>query len=229
MKFLQDLLNWSEAWAPLIPLAVYILYKPKPKWTKPIVIYLVIAVILGTAVDVIWQRKHLGIDWWFQENLSWWYEGEHFKNTIFYNFLSLARLLFFTWFFGYMGSFFKRLNRFIPAIFVVLLIVNFKVFEDIKVFSSRQHAFEVAILLFYSLVFFYKVNMDDSIPSAAALPQFWFVTGLTLYAAINFFIFLFYNYLMEEYVEYAVEIWNVHNISYIVLNILMAIAFFRAR
>lgn len=237
MKTIQQILNWSEVWSPLIPLAFYIFLRPKAKWIKPILTFLIITLVFGIAIDVIWKRKTLGLNEWFETNLWWWWEfdpviGKNvFKNSIFYNLNSLARLIFFLAFFSYFYSFFQKLNRFVPWIFLLLMAVNFIWFENIKDFSSRIHATEAAILLFCSLLYFYKTTMDDNIASPASLPEFRVVTGLTLYTAINFFIFLFYKYLMAslEFKKYAMEIWNVHNISFIVLNLFIAAAFFKAK
>ncbi|HET9745665.1 MAG TPA: hypothetical protein VFP97_08130, partial [Chitinophagaceae bacterium] len=89
------------------------------------------------------------------------------------------------------------------------------------------------IILLYCLLYFYIVNMDDQIKSLTALPHFWIVVGLTLYTSVNFLIFLFYKYLISaEFTaewEFAIDIWNVHNLSYIVLMIFFAIGFRKAK
>lgn len=238
MKTIQLILDWSEVWAPLIPLAFYIFLKPRARWIKPILIFLVITLVFSTAIDIIWFRKRFGINPWFEKNLWWWFDTDPetgkkdiFKNTIFYNLNSFARLIFFSMFFQYFYPVFKKLNRFVPWIFLILMIINYTWFENVKDFSSRQHSVEAAILLFYCLLYFYKATLDDNIESPYSLPQSWLVSGLTLYTAINFFIFLFYKYLMSlpEFKKYAVEIWNVHNISFIFLNLFIAIAFYKSK
>lgn len=237
MKTIQEILNWSEVWAPLIPLTFFTFLRPKVKWAKPIFYFLIITLIFSIAIDIIWYRKHLGINEWFEKNLWWWWDfdskaGKYvFKNNIFYNLNSFARLIFFSLFFQQFYPIYKKLDRFVPWIFLTLMTANFIWFEDIKDFSSREHAIEAAILLYYCLLYFYKTTMDESIGSPSSLPQFWVVTGLTLYTAINFFIFLFYKYLMgfPEFKKYAVEIWNVHNISFILLNIFIAVSFYKAK
>jgi hypothetical protein len=75
--------------------------------------------------------------------------------------------------------------------------------------------------------------MNDQIKSLTALPHFWVVVGLTLYTSVNFLIFLFYKYLIsEEFTKewkFAIDIWNVHNLSYIVLMTFIAIGFRKAK
>lgn len=236
METIKLILNWSEVWSPLIPLAFYIFLKPRARWIKPILIFLVITLTFSIAIDIIWYRKKLGINPWFEKNLWWWWDTDAtgkkvLKNNIFYNLNSFARLIFFSMFFQYFYPVFKKLNRFVPWIFLILMIINYQWFDNIKDFSSRQHSVEAAILLFYCLLYFYKATLDDNIESPYALPQSWLVSGLTLYTAINFFIFLFYKYLMSlpQFKIYAVEIWSVHNISFIILNIFIAIAFYKSK
>jgi hypothetical protein len=237
MKTIQFILDWSEVWSPLIPLAFFIFLRPKAKWVKPIFYFLIVTLIFSIALDVIWKRRSLGLYEWFQKNLWWWYEldpatgKQAFKNSIFYNLNSLARLIFFSMFFTYFYPVFKKMHQFVPWIFLLLSAINFIWFENIKDFSSRQHAVEAAILLYCCMLFFYKRTMDENIAAPASLPEFRVVTGLTLYTAINFFIFLFYKYLMTsiEFKDYAQEVWNVHNISFIILNIFIASAFFKAK
>jgi len=237
MKTIQQILHWSEVWSPLIPLAFYIVLRPKARWVKPIVTFLLITLVFSIIIDVIWKRKTLGINDWFESNLWWWWDTDPvsgkkiFKNNIFYNLNSFARLVFFLLFFSYFYPFFKKLSRLVPWVFLILMTINFIWFENIKDFSSRQHALEAAILLFCSLLYFYKTNMDDSVVSPSSLPEFRVVTGLTLYTAVNFFIFLFYKYLMglPEFKKYATDIWNVHNVSFIILNLFIAAAFIKAK
>lgn len=236
MKTIQLILDWSEVWSPLLPLAFYMFLRPKARWIKPIFYFLIVTLLFSIAIDVIWKRKTLGINEWFEKYLWWWWDTtpsgkKVFKNNIFYNLNSLARLLFFLMFFKYFYPVFKKIHRVIPWLFLILMVINFIWFENIKDFSSRQHAVEAAILLYCSLLYFYKTTMDENVASPSTLPEFRVVTGLTLYTAINFFIFLFYKYLMasDQFKAYATEIWNVHNISFIILNLFIAAAIIKAK
>ncbi len=233
----ERILNWSEVWAPLIPLTFYIFLKPQTRWTKPVFYFFIVTLVFGIAADVMWQRRYLGLNEWFEKYLWWWYDFDPatgkkaLKNNIFYNLNSFARLVFFSAFFTYFYPIFKKLNRFVPWIFLVLMIANFLLHESIKDFSSIQHALEAAILLTYCLIYLYKSTLDDRISSLSSLPPVWLIAGLTLYTAINFFIFLFYKYLMAslQFKKYAQEVWNVHNISFIILCLFTAVSFYKAK
>jgi hypothetical protein len=53
------------------------------------------------------------------------------------------------------------------------------------------------------------------------------VTGLGIYVAINFFIFLLYHELSVYYIRIAVDVWNIHNASFILFQLFLARAFIR--
>lgn len=234
---LQDIIDWSEVWAPLIPLAIFIILRPGLAWVKPVFYFLSITLVFSICIDVMWKRRSLGLFDWFERNFWWWMDTDPatgkkaLKNNIFYNLNSFARLVFFSAFFTYFYPVFKKIHRSVPWIFLVLMIVNFVFHESIKDFSSIQHAVEAAVLLTCCLTYYYKATLDDSVSSLSSLSQFWLITGLTLYTAINFFIFLFYKYLMASltFKKYAQEVWNVHNISFIILCVLIGVSFYKAK
>ena len=230
MKILKEILDWSEVWATLIPLIVYLWFKPKPAWVKPLLVYIVIALLLGLIIDVTWKSTELGINPWVKKNLWWLYQGNILYTLVFYNINSFIRLVLLTIFFLLVNPSYKKVYLIITGLFVIGVIINFRLFEDIVLsFSSRQFAVEAAIILFYCLLYFYNVNMNDQIKSLTALPHFWVVVGLTLYTSVNFLIFLFYNYLMSAESKFAIEVWNVHNLSYIALMTFIAIGFRKAK
>jgi hypothetical protein len=237
MNSIQEIINWSEVWAPLIPLTFFLILRPKTAWTKPVFYFLVITLFFSICLDVMWKRRTLGLNDWFEKNLWWWWDIDRatgkkaLKNNIFYNLNSFARLIFFSAFFTYFYPVFKKIHRYVPWIFLALMIVNFIFHESIKDFSSIEHAVEAAILLTCCLIYIYKATLDDTVPSLSSQPQFWLITGLTLYTAINFFIFLFYKYLMASlrFKKYANDVWNVHNISFIILCVLTAVSFYKAK
>lgn len=231
MNWLNEIIDWSEVWVLLIPLTVFFIKRPKAPWINPVLLYLLISLICNVIVDVTWKSKSLGLEEWCKKIFWWLYVGEkeELYNTIFYNLNSVARLLLFTWFFFIINKNYKTLYKVTWICFVLFFTINFIYLENIRDFSSRQLSAEAGIMLFYCLLYFYQVNTDDEIPSVTAIPYFWIVTGLTLYTAINFMIFLFFRYLITEEYEFSLNIWTVHNISYIILNLFIAISFWKAK
>lgn len=211
VKIFRILFDWSEVWALLIPVISIWIQKPKFKWIKPVALYLIIALILNVSIDSIWYANKYKI---FVGN-----------NNVFYNIHSLCRLLLFAWFFNYLGKPFTKLNRFIPALFLIVALIVYVFYDPILKINSKMLALESALLLAYCIIFYYLIIQDDQNPSSAISPPFWIVTGLSLFTAVNFFIYLFFNFLAVKNKDFSVSIWDVHNLFYIVMCIFFGIAF----
>lgn len=223
-------MDWSEVWATLIPLIVYLIFKPRAAWVRPLLIYLVIAFLLSVVIDVTWKSAELGITGWSEKTFSWLYRGHYLYNLVFYNVNSFSRLILLTCFFYLVIPRYKKIYAIVTIFFIAGGIANFIFSENIiKDFSSRLFTIEAAIILYYCLLYYYASIMNDEIRSLFSLPHFWIVMGLTLYASVNFLIFLFYKYLTSAEEGYAIDVWNVHNGIYIVLMIFMAVAFKKAK
>ena len=183
--------------------------------------YVWIAFVLNIGAIVIWYRNRLGLT-----DLPQFLRSNNFL----YNIHSVIRLLLFSWFFILLNQrFMHRVKAVLPFLFILLLLINFIFFEDFfnyAMLSSRLLATEAAILLFYCLQYYIYLTIDDKGTALEKQPGFWVVTGLSIYVAANFFIFLFYTYLLKQKLKvFAVNIWDVHNIVFIVLCICIAINF----
>jgi len=217
-SFLTDILDWSEAWAPLIPLAIWVRHMGQPGYLRPVVLYIWAAFFIDLVIDLIWKcRTHISPPW--------------NSNNYLYNVHSLVRFYLFALFFIRLNQpFLVRVKRLVPWLFGLFVVLNFSLSEhffDYYNLSSRLLAMEAGILLFYCLqYYFYKVKEDEEI--GINQPDFWVVTGLGIYVVINFFIFLLYNELTAYDVHFAVDIWTVHNLSYIVLQLFLAKALYES-
>lgn len=224
--FFHLLLDWSEVWALLIPLAILLWKKNRTPYLKPVRIFVYIALMLNIAINLIWKfKKSMGL-----------HEGDFFwSNNFIYNAESIIRFHLFAWFFLLLNQrFMHRVKRIIPFLFLALAAVNFTFFEDFfnqSSFSSRLLATEAALLLFYCLQYFIYVIVEEKTVKLGQQPGFWVVTGLSVYVAVNFFIFLFYATLSKnpspEKLNFVVRLWDVHNVVFILFCIFMAIQFAR--
>jgi hypothetical protein len=123
-----------------------------------------------------------------------------------------------------------RIKAIIPFLFVLLAIINFTFFENFFSIplSSRLLATEAALLLFYCLQYFIYLLIEERGIALKTQPGFWVVTGLTIYVATSFFIFLSFNYLVaHDLTIFATSIWDVHNVSYVILCLGIARAFYQ--
>ncbi len=222
---IRKILDWSEVWALLIPLAVLIWKKNKTPYLKPVRIYVWVALLLNLAIDLIaeYKVKAWGLG---PEDFLW-------NNNFLYNISSVVRLLLFAWFFILLQQrFMHRIKAIIPYAFIVFVLVNFIFYEKFfpqgyyESFSSRLLATEAALLLFYSLQYFIFLMIEDRATKASKQKGFWTVTGLSIYVSVNFFIFLFYDYMTNATRTFAYGIWDVHNIVFIILCIFLAKQFY---
>ncbi len=231
---LQEILDWSEAWAPLIALLAAIIFKPNGKWAKPIILFLVLAFLINLTSNVIWKRYVLGIADWMRENFTSFYDNptpgpnEVLSNQILYNIHSILRFLLFAWFFHHLSRVFRMMNMILVPVFLAGLFVVFYFFKDIRELSSLLLATDSALLLMYCMVYYFLLIRDDS-GFTTSHPHFWAVLGLSIYVVLNFPIFLFYTVVSERAEKFAINIWDLHNISYIIFCIFLAKAFHAAR
>lgn len=221
IKGLQTVLDWSEAWAPLIPLAIYWRFQPHVVYLKPVVYYLHLALIINLTGNLLGDY---GKVWGFPEWLQ--------RNTFLYNVHSIVRFGCFTSFFIVLNqSFFSKAKKRIPLLLLPVTVVYFWLFEP---FNNPNHisayflAAESFLLLLYCMQYYlFKLNNDTELQKREA--DFWVATGLSIYVVINFFIFLFYIPVLDRDDDLADRLWNLHNIAYIMLCIFLAKAFYAAR
>ena len=205
VDYLLKILEWSEVWALIIPLAVLLLRRKQPATLKPIIVYLWIAFILNVAIDIIMV---INLD--PKANLS---------NNPLYNLHSIARFICFSiYFINLPQSSFIKFKKALAAISAIFLVINFSFFENFfnhDSFSGNLLATEAYLLLVYCMLYYLSELKDDS-KNLFKSPDFWVVTGLSIYVVVNFFVFLFYLPMIYVNEDLAVNIWNVHNIAFII-------------
>src|SRR5687768_12541943 len=87
---LRQILNWSEVWALLIPLAVLLIHRKQPCYLKPVRIFVIVALLINLFIDIIANfKKPIGIT---KEDFLW-------NNNFLYNIGSVVRFYLFAWFF----------------------------------------------------------------------------------------------------------------------------------
>lgn len=219
----QQIIYWSEIWALFIPIVALLMNKKKYNNLIPVCIYLFSSLVLNTFIVLISELKG---DWGLQEDDFFW------NNNVFYNVSSIIRLLLFAWYFiSLKQEFMQKVKAIVPFMFILFVCINFIFFEkfvpqgEYEWFSSRLLATEAALLLFYCLQYFIYLIIEDKHRHIKEAPGFWIVTGLSIYVSANFFIYLFHEYLSEKTRDFAINIWDVHNIVFIIFCIFIAIQF----
>jgi hypothetical protein len=229
LNIFRTIFDWSEVWALLIPLASLIIFKPSNKWVRPVKWYLFTALLLNIIIDFIWYVNKIEIHTDFIFSIDKKAQEIIWNNNICYNLNSIARLLFFSWFFATQGKAFRVITKIIPIVFLTGVILFFTFLKSIFFVSSYLLATEAGLLLIYCLWYTNKIMREDKPSATTSYPQYWVAGGLTLYTSVNFFIFLFYDYLNANYDTFLVRTWDVHNFLFIILCICVAIAFYNER
>jgi hypothetical protein len=127
--------------------------------------------------------------------------------------------------------FLRSLKKAVPVVFGLFVLVNFIFFENFFYywsFSNRLLSLETGLLLLYCLQYYFFVLNEDTNEDRRPA-SFWVVTGLSIYVVINFPIFLFYKAFLKQFENFAVSIWDVTNISFILFCILLAKALYESR
>jgi len=213
----QFILDWSEVWALLIPLTIILFLKSPDRVLDPIVIYVFVAFLLNTLATIMQQfygQMPAGLK----------------NNNILYNLHSLARVFFFGWYFGRITT--QRLalvNKGILMIYSVLVILNFIFFESPFFLSPRLFAAESIVLLFLCISFFLRSIQDESHTNWTSQPPFLIFTGVALYEAITFFIFLFIYPIFNKSPEFAQLCMQIYQVIFVVYCIFLALALRRKR
>ncbi len=210
--FIEEAIFLSEVWALLIPLTIVIIFRHGLTGMRPIVIYVLIALVFNLAATII-SIYHKQLPFYFQ------------NNNILYNLHSFARVFLFSW---YILSLKLIRSSWIPKIilpaYIIFLSINFIFFETPLELSTPLFSAESIVLLVLCLYFFIKSIQDESKINWLRHPSFLICTGISLYETLSFFIFLFFYPLFEKNPEFGMLTMKIFAISYIILCILLALA-----
>ncbi len=213
-------MDLSEVWALVIPLLFIFPVSGLKSWQKPVVTYLFIAFVLNVLSGLITNSNRLPF------HLPWK------NNLVFYNVHSILRFICFGYFFLVIKQqYFTRLRKLIPIIYFAFLIPDLAFSENIfdgSQIRSRLFTVEAFLLLGYCLLYYISKLKSDS-QELNYGDEIYIVTGLSIFIVINFFIFLFYDSLMNTDPNLADKSWTVHNIAYILFCMLIARGFYLTR
>lgn len=215
-SILMTILDWSEVWALIIPLSVFLFRRQQHPSLKPIIVYVWIGFLINAVIDVLMI-------------INMYFTNDFISNNFLYNIHSLVRFACFSFYFIRLqpGSF-ARVKKTLAIASALFLLINFGFIENFfnyDSFSGNFLALEAYLLLVYCMLYYLtELKSDDD--NLFHSPHFWIVTGLCIYVVINFFVFLFYLPMLNVDQDLAVRFWNVHNIAFIIFCLLIAKAFY---
>ncbi len=216
MNIFRLIFDWSEVWSLLIPIFFFFQKRTTKGYLKPIVIYVFSAFVINLLADIIGEPK-----------LRFLFPTYLHTNTYLYNTHSIIRFICFSTFFIRLNQpFLSLLKKIIALISLLFAIIyfNFEKFNNPKHISADFLAVEAFLLLIYCLMYYlYKLNSDTDKPLNG--PDFYIVTGLSIYVVVNFFVFLFYIPMINSDIRLANNMWDIHNGAYLTLSLFIAKAF----
>lgn len=107
--------------------------------------------------------------------------------------------------------------------FAFFALLNGLFIEGFKHFNANVRTIESLILIFLSLLFFYKILQDSTIRKFERRPMFWIGVAVLIYFSGNLLTFLLSEYALSSK-KMSYLIWSFHALINIIKNILFAIA-----
>ena len=217
LELLDYLRRWAEVWPLLIPLFVFLLYRPVDKDLGAVLTYSIISFFL-LLIAVIQQQHVLEMPSWFK------------NNGILYNLNSVIRTLFIGWYIYQMRPVKQHLfARYVLPAYILFLLVYFYFFANLFNFDVILFTAESIVLLILSLTFFLSSIIDDEMRLSAKDPVFIICVGISLYESVNFFINLFMYALSDFNHKLGYLTFEISRYSVIVLCLLLGTALYQGR
>lgn len=82
--------------------------------------------------------------------------------------------------------------------------------------ASYTKLFSSLLIIFYAIVYFYRLMVELPTVHLQRLPMFWFNSGFLLYYAGNVFVFAFMSYLVEVHNDDLILYGSFHNMLLII-------------
>jgi hypothetical protein len=215
VKILEEISTWGEIVGIIIPLIIIIIYKPKDGENRPLVLYVITAFMLNLIIVAIAKNEGR-------------YSFIPASNLLFYNIHSVVKVFFFGWYLSAFRSLkSSRLIKVLIPAFILFAIINFTVWQPIDAFSVRIANIEAILLLLFCSSFFISTIIDNSDTIWMNRPVFMVCASINFYAALNFFVFLFFNHLNKESENennLLTILLIIFVFSYMILCVILAIA-----
>lgn len=206
-------LLWAEVWPLVIFLLIFFLTKQKNKDLVLPIWYLIITLVLAIPANISSNYNDIVPDGFR-------------NNSIIYNTNAFLKVIF-------IGSYIIRLKPLAqyrytkPLIFafIIFTLIDFAFFESITN-SMGKHFFSVVsiVLLILCMTYFLTSIVDDEVDFGTHQPGFLICTGVALFEAINFFVFLFIYDLYISDIKISIVTRDISNWSYLVSYCLFTIA-----
>jgi hypothetical protein len=130
------------------------------------------------------------------------------------------------------------LNKKIRSVVGILLwtfpffcVINFVFLQSMNNFNTYTRPIEAIIIIALCAVYWLYENEEDSEKPWGNIPNNWFVSGIMLYFAGSFFMFLLANYFISPQAIKKVKniVWDSHASFLLIMYLLMAVGFLKCK
>ena len=222
MKIPEFLIVWSEVWAFLIPLTIIIIFKPRGKNVGLLIAYVLTGFFLNFCA--IFTLVYPDLVPYFLK----------YNNNIFYNVHSFVMVIFLGWYIIKVRPYkYIALLKGLIALYVIFVLINFIFFERPLIYSTRLFTVGSIVLLVLCLYYFIDLIKEESQVSLLKHPSFIISSGICLYHAVTFFIFLFlrpmFNSAYNKDPSFSDLMMKITQITFLIFCILLAIGLYQYR
>lgn len=215
-KFMTLVKQWIEVWPLLIPLSIFVVSKSRSRKNLPLLLFVVSSIIISSLSVISWLYGNK-------------IPGLTKYNGVFYNINSIIRVVFLGWFIYQLNQVkqYKYLRVVIIA-YILFLALNFLFRESIMDLSSHLYAAESILLLIVCLTYFLSAILDDEEEITFKNPAFLICTGVALYEAITFFIYLFLFQMADVNHNFALSVVKFSQYVFIAFSILLGLGIYQS-
>lgn len=198
----------------LIPIFIAISrFRNLPAYAKCLLIYLVISGIVNTIATIL-AKNHMNNLWL----LHIYTILESFLLLYYFKLITLNRSV-------------NSAIRVLLWAFPLFCIINFLFLQSLYNFNTYARPVEAIIFITLCAVYWWQGNEEDSEKPWGNIPNNWIVTGLMLYFAGAFFLFLLAKYIMTGVANKKAWnlVWDTHATLVLIMYLLIAVGFTKCK
>ena len=126
------------------------------------------------------------------------------------------------------SGFLMKARIWLITIFAVYLTYKtFQVSSRINLIDNSGRLVESVFLIVIILFYYYKIYVEQSTANLWSIPMFCVSTGLLIFFAGNFFIFLFINFILQYSQKLNYQIWLIHAFLNCILYLIYSFVLWR--
>ncbi|MDF2186993.1 hypothetical protein [Paraflavitalea sp. CAU 1676] len=175
-----------------------------------IVIYLFIQLVLNTGIKVIMHA-------------NWGPNIYLYKANCLFSFIVISLYFLQKWK-PYITQREWRLIAIGTGIISLLIYIIFT-FEQVDAFNSYSYSITALFICTYCILYYYQKLLKPEAAKITHTRSFWFVSGLFLYYAGSFFIFLSFKFLTINDTPNASWVWKFHNLFFVPMCAAFSVGF----